>query len=295
MTNLPTFIARLVFMGLATAPLHPASAQTDAAPPAAPATITRPPTVFDGDWLTLGAGAGLAPSYEGSDDLVVFPFGLIAGSFRGVGISPRPAGLALDLVPDAQDAKVSISLGPSVRVRSNRVNRIVDPVVALLPRRDTAVELGVSGSVGIGRLLNPFDRLSVSMDAQWDVAGAHEGAILSPGVSYSTPVSRATFVTLGVSADHMSQRFADAYFTITPADATASGLPAFKARSGWKSVGASLILAHDFSGNLLDGGWGAFAAVGYSRMTGDARRSPVTSERGSAGQMLLGAGISYTF
>ncbi len=273
----------------------PAMAQTEAAPPPAPATVTRPPAVFDGDWLTLGVGAGLAPSYEGSNDAVVFPFGLIAGSFKGVGIAPRPAGLALDLVPDARDAKLTFALGPSVRVRSNRVDRIVDPVVALLPRRDTAVELGVSGGVSLGRVLNPFDRFSISMDAQWDIAGAHKGAILSPSVSYSTPVSRSTFATLGLSADHMSQKFADSYFTITPVDAVASGLPAFKARDGWKSVGGSLILAHDFSGNLLDGGWGAFAALGYSRLIGDARRSPVTSIRGSAGQFLLGAGISYTF
>jgi MipA family protein len=291
-------IAALTLPWLAAAAAPSALAQTPSDTqllPVAPESALQPPSVFDGDWLTLGVGAGFGASYEGSDDSVAFPFGLIAGKVKGVGITPRPAGLSLDLVPDGEDSRVSLSFGPVARIRSNRVNRIVDPVVSLLPRRKTAVEVGVAGGVAISGLLNPFDQLSFSLDAQWDIAGAHKGAVFSPGVSYATPLSRATFATLALSAEHVSQSYADAYFTVTSADATASGLPAFRARRGVKSLGAGLIVAHDLSGNLLDGGWSVFGALGYSRLLGDARRTPITSVRGSAEQMLFGGGISYTF
>ena len=40
-------------------------------------------TVFDGDHLTVGIGAGYAPSYEGSDDCVVYPQPVIQGRLAG--------------------------------------------------------------------------------------------------------------------------------------------------------------------------------------------------------------------
>jgi outer membrane scaffolding protein for murein synthesis (MipA/OmpV family) len=72
-------------------------------------------------------------------------------------------------------------------------------------------------------------------------------------------------------------------------------LPQFNADGGWKIYGASLLGAIDLSGDARDGGWGVFGLVNYSRLTGDAKRSPVTSLRGDADQWFLAGGISYTF
>ena len=71
--------------------------------------------------------------------------------------------------------------------------------------------------------------------------------------------------------------------------------PVYEAGSGWKSYGASLLGGVDLSGDARDGGWGMFGLVSYSRLTGDAKRSPVTSIRGDADQWFLAAGVSYTF
>ena len=75
----------------------------------------------------------------------------------------------------------------------------------------------------------------------------------------------------------------------------ASGLPQFNADGGWKIYGANLLGAIDLSGDARDGGWGVFGLVSYTRLTGDAKRSPVTSLRGDADQWFLVGGISYTF
>ena len=57
----------------------------------------------------------------------------------------------------------------------------------------------------------------------------------------------------------------------------------------------SLLGGVDLSGDVRDGGWGVFGLVSYSRLTGDAKRSPVTAIRGDADQWFLAGGISYTF
>merc|ERR1712034_232159 len=58
------------------------------------------PTVFDGDWLSVGAGVIYGPSYRGSDDYVFSPIPVVQGNLGGVGISPRAGGIALDFIPD---------------------------------------------------------------------------------------------------------------------------------------------------------------------------------------------------
>lgn len=43
------------------------------------------PSVFDGDYLTIGIGGGIGPSCEGSDDYVAIPFGALQGEVGGIG------------------------------------------------------------------------------------------------------------------------------------------------------------------------------------------------------------------
>lgn len=253
-------------------------------------------TVFDGDWLTVGLGGAYGPSYEGSDDMVLFPAPLAQGSVGGFDFGARGPGLYVDLIRDGDsDSNVKIVAGPLVRVRMDRNSRIKDPVVKLLGKRDVAVEVGATAGISFAKVLNPYDNLTVSSDIQWDVAGAHDGRLISPAVSYSTPLSKAIFTNLTVSAVHVDGNYADTYFSVDPAGSAASGLPVFDAKGGWKSYGASLLAGVDLSGDITDGGWGLYGLVNYSRLTGDAKRSPITSLRGDADQWLFAAGISYTF
>jgi MipA family protein len=252
--------------------------------------------VFAGDWVTLGVGAGYGPSYEGSDDYVFFPAPVAQGSVGGFDFGARGPGLYVDLIADGNsDSKVRFLAGPLVRVRLDRIDRIKDPVVAALGKRDVAVEVGATAGVQFSQVINPFDTLSFSVDAQWDVAKAHRGRLITPTISYSTPLSPAIFTNLSLSATHVDDDYADSYFSVDAAGSAASGLPVFTADGGWKSYGASLLGGVDLSGDARDGGWGIFGLVSYSRLTGDAKRSPVTSIRGDADQWFLAAGVSYTF
>lgn len=251
--------------------------------------------VFAGDYLTVGVGGFYGPSYEGSDDYVLFPAPIVQGRLLGVAITPRAGGVALDVVPDAKDAKVGFSLGPVVNIRRDRASHIKDPVVRSLGKLDTAVEVGGNAGVTVYDLLTGYDSLTFSADAKWDVAGAHKGMLWGPSVSYFTPVSRGAAVNLSLSAEHMDDDYANYYFTVTPAQSVASGLPAFAARSGWKSVGVNILAGFDFDGDLTNGGLAGFLVGGYSKLMNDAKRTPLTSIRGDNDQWLVGAGLAYTF
>ncbi|HVR90502.1 MAG TPA: MipA/OmpV family protein [Novosphingobium sp.] len=268
------------------------------ASPAAAQEATDPPTdaatVFDGDWLNVGVGGLYSPSYDGSDDYVVTILPLVQGKLGGVSINPRPAGLALDFIPDP-DTGVGFALGPSVRLRSNRAVQVKDPVVLAAGKLRRAIEVGVAAGVSLPQLLNPYDRLSLTLDARWDVNKAHRGMVLAPAVSYFTPLSRGTGVVLTLDAERGDDDFMRYYYSVTPAQSVASGLPVFAAKNGWTRAGVTAIGAIDFDGNLTNGGLSAVVLGGYSRMLGDAKRSPYTSQRGSADQWLAGVGLGLTF
>lgn len=264
---------------------------------AVPATAQDGPpaeTVYDDTWFSVGAGVGYGPSYDGSDDYVAFPAPIVQGRIAGVGIQPRPAGLALDFIPDA-DEGIGVSFGPAMRVRSNRARQIKDPVVAAAGELDTAFELGAAAGLSFPKVLNPYDSLSLGVDALWDVAGAHRGRTLSPSVTYFTPLSRGLAASLSFSAEHADDDFANYYYSVSPTQSAASGLPLFTADSGWTKAGATLLLAVDFDGNLTNGGLAGVLIGGHSQMLGDARDTPYTSIRGSAGQWFGAVGLGYTF
>lgn len=294
-----TFAAGLMVAGtmLVATPL----AAQDAGEPGGRAAAPDLPeqTVFDGDYLTVGVGVAYGPSYSGSDDYTAFVLPLVQGSLGGVDISPRAAGIALDFIPDAEQGP-SFSFGPVVKLNRDRVklSAINDPVVEAYGELDTAIEVGPSAGVSFPQLLNPFDSLTLSVDAAWDVAGAHDGMSVSPSITYFTPLSRGIAASLSLSSKYIDDSYADYYYSVpatNPALPAADVLPAFQAEGGFESAGVNALVAFDLNGDVTDGGLALVALGGYSRMLGDAKDSPFTSIRGKADQFLAAVGIGYTF
>ncbi|WP_421990079.1 MipA/OmpV family protein [Qipengyuania sp.] len=247
-------------------------------------------TVFDENWISIGLGAIYSPSYNGSDDYVFSPVPIVQGQLGTVGISPRPAGVALDFVNDDSEG-ATISGGISARLNRNRAVQIEDPVVLTYGELDTAFEVGPTIGISFPGVLNQFDSLSVNVDALWDVAGAHDGVIVSPSVTYFTPLSRGMAISLSVGGDYVDDDYADYYYSV-PAGGP---LAPFRADGGWESVGVNLLTGIDLDGDLANGGLALIVLGGYSRMLGDAKRTPFTSVRGDADQWLGALGIGYTF
>ncbi len=256
---------------------------------------TEEPSAFDGDFFIVTAGVIALPSYEGSNDTAVLPAGAIAGRLGGVGINPRAAGFALDLVPDKEGARAGLSLGPVIRLRTNRSGRIKDPVVAQLGKLPKVFEAGVQAGVSLRRVFNPHDQLSIGADMRWDISGKGSGHIIAPSISYLTPLSRKMVAGALLSAEVANRDYARFNYDVTPAGSIASGLPVYTARGGLKAVNLGMFVARDLNGNLLDGGLLIGGGAMYTRLTGSAAETPLTSIRGSRNQWFFGGGLGYVF
>lgn len=251
-------------------------------------------TVRDDTWLSIGIGAAVLPSYEGSDDAVFKAIPLVQGKLGPVHINPRPAGLALDFLPKPESG-VRFSAGVSMRYRGNRTGDVRDEVVARATPLDSAFEVGPSVGVSFPAVLSPYDSLTINLDARWDVLGAHNGFVVEPAATYFTPLNKGAAVSLTLGAKLIDDDFADYYFSVSPADAVATGLAPFSARGGLKNLNSALFLGFDLGGDFRDGGAAVFVAGGYTRLLGDAADTPFTSVRGSSDQFVGAVGVGYTF
>ena len=278
------FLVRAAAIALPLAAAAPAIAQGD--------DEGRPD---DRNSLTIGAGGAYLPSYEGSDDYILTPIGIAFGKIAGFGFATRGTALYVDLIPDKSDAPVSFDFGPVANVRLDRTNRIKDPRVRALGELDTAIELGAWAGLKKNGVLHQYDSLGIRVAWQKDVTDTHHSAILTPAIEYQTPLSTHTLATLSVQAEHVGDRYARTYYSVTPAGSVASGLPAFAADGGWKNWRATLLFGQTLTGDLRHPGLSLFGGVSYSRLLGDFARSPIVSVAGDRDQYMALAGLAYSF
>jgi outer membrane protein len=246
------------------------------------------------DTVTVGVGAAVVPDYEGSDDYRIIPAGAVRGKLGGISFSTNGTYLYVDVVPSS--GKLDFDAGPIVGARYGSRRHIKDDVVELLPKRHTAIEVGAFGGISFHGLTNPYDTLSVRLDVLHDIGSAHKSTTFSPNLSFSTPLSRTTYVSASAGAEFVSNKFADYYFSNAEVDSLSGGvlLPAFDADGGMKNWKASLLLNQSISGDLLHG-FSIFGLGQYSRLVGDFKRSPIVSQRGSPNQWIGALGIAYTW
>lgn len=265
------------------------------AQPQGPGT-TRPSAadVAGRDRITVAAGAAILPDYDGSDDYRIIPAGAIQGKVSGFSFTTRGSYFYFDAIPHRGASRVDLDFGPIIGARINSRRHIDDEVVKLLPRRKTAIEAGAFAGVSLHDVVDPYDTLAFRLDVLHDIGSAHKSTIFSPNVEFLTPLSRTTYASANLGAEFVSNKFADYYFSIDPADSLASGLPVFNAGGGMKDWKAGLLLNQSITGDLL-GGFSVFAMGQYTHLVGDFRRSPIVSERGSASQWLGALGLAYTW
>ena len=105
------------------------------------------------------------------------------------------------------------------------------------------------------------------------------------------PVSQQLTLSAGPRFTYESTGAVAPYFSITAAQAMATGLPAFNARGGAHSVGAGAQASYRFNPQ-----WEIHSYVENQRLLGDAANSPlVVVSRSSLNQTTVGVGASYSF
>lgn len=262
--------------------------------PASP-LIAQPAGAQDEDRLTLGLGGGIAPSYDGSDDYRFQPGGVVQGSLSGFNFSMRGLNLFIDAVRDAPRAQTDLIAGPVFQIQTNRSGGIEDRQVRRLGTISATLEAGAYAGVARQGVLNRFDRVSFDLAVVHDVGGVHKSYTVTPSIGYFTPLDRKTIANLGLSARYAGSGYRRTYFDVSPAGSAASGLATYATGgAGFTQGSATLLLGRALGPDPMKGA-SLFLLGSYSRMLGDAARSPIVRDAGSRDQWFGVAGIAYSF
>lgn len=230
----------------------------------------------------IAVGAGIAPEYDGSDEVRLIPFLLGDIRLRGATVELRGLRARVDLASDPR-----LSIGPVIGARLNRDD--VDGAVGLLPDIDSAIEAGAFVGYRFGGDQLGQGSVQTELTVVHDVSGTYNGLVATGSASYTAIRTPDTFVSFDVQASWANADYSRTYFGITPADAVPSGLPAYRPGSGFRDIGAGLTAGYYFSRRL-----GVIGRLGTTYLVGDVSNSPIT-DRGSRWQPLGGLTLSYRF
>jgi outer membrane protein len=120
--------------------------------------------------------------------------------------------------------------------------------------------------------------------------GGHDGVISHLSADFVTRRKDDYLFSIGPRVSWADSDYQQAYFGVTPAMSTATGLAAFDAGSGIRGAGAATSLIYQFTPQL-----GIQAYGRYERLVGDGGRSPLIRTYGSRDQISAGLALSFTF
>lgn len=210
-------------------------------------------------------GVGQLPEYEGAEEFrtvpfVVSRFNLFDREFEVEGLQAR-----YDLVKDPV-----WRAGPAISLSIPRTDDAESVRVALLPEVDVAAELG--GYVGFRTPLSSLKEgmLSGFLFARRDVAGQHDGWLVTADLEYFFAAARALRFGLSINTTFVDDNYADTYFGISNEASAASGLPSFRAGSGLRDVGIEVFSILSFSERS-----GLFIRGSLNRYTSNFADSPI--------------------
>jgi MipA family protein len=232
--------------------------------------------VTNGDnWsITVGAGGGFAPAYEGSDKVEFGPVpildlnyddGFFFAGMSGIGFTP--------LKNDDGSLSVALGYGGGRDEKDDRKN------LRGLGDVDSSALGIVSGEYNVGPV-------TLGASAQTGLSGDY-GTTADVSVGSGYPITEKLMISSDIHTTWASDEHMKNYFGVSQRQSTTSGKARFNAGSGFKSYGVSLGANYQISQS-----WSAFADVGVDQLIGDAADSPVSVEDN---QISGFAGVGYSF
>lgn len=231
----------------------------------------KEPLSDDRDYsLSIGPGAGVIPTFQGSDKSRVIPLPLIEGRYGRFFIDTSE-GIGVDLLRD-DTFRVGASLTYVPGYDKDDVPTGIKGIA------DTA-GARVFGSAR-------FDRFTFSLGATHSIGGA-KGLVADAALSYFLPVTPKFALIPSVGTTWADGKYMDNYFGISAVEANASELPAFKAKSGFKDASLSLTGVYQISDR-----WTLTGNVSAKMLLGDALDTPLNKEEWNPAGFL---GVAYRF
>ncbi|GAA3711027.1 MipA/OmpV family protein [Oceanisphaera sediminis] len=224
---------------------------------------------------SLGASAVMAPDYLGSDDYKARVLPDLNVRYGDLFYLNWRDGLGWNLIQQ-QDW----SLSPFIGYQPGRDN------TGDLSRFDQ-VDGGLSGGVRVSYQPGSW---RYSLQAETPLTGDVDGYQLTARAGWREKVAPNLRASFGPSLVYSSKEWTQDMFGVTAADAARSGLSRYRPDQGYLRLGLSGSLNYRFAPD-----WSITGLAGITRLTGDAKDSPIVSQAGEATQALAGAVLSYHF
>lgn len=225
----------------------------------------------------VSLGAEVVPSYPGADHQRVQP---IVNLDRARGddqfaFEAPDEGIAVPLIN-----RHGFAFGPALDFQGRR--RAKD-VGADVPK--------VGFTVEAGGFLHYYVAPALRLRAEVRQGiGGHRGLIGEVGADYIARDADRWLFSIGPRMTLTSDKYTRAYFGVTPATTTRTGLPAYRPDGGLQSFGATASALRQFGPHF-----GLYGYAKYDRLVDDASRSPLVRGYGSLNQFSGGLALSYTF
>ena len=227
--------------------------------------------------IRVGLGAELTPKFPGADDHRIGP--MFDLSFARVGET-----FDFEAPDDSFDIGListnGFSAGPVLNLERSRKNSDVGAPVGKV---STTIEAGAFVEYEASEAFRLRGEVRRGI-------GGHDGIISSLGADYIMRDGDQYVFSIGPRVLIADSKYQRAYFGVTPAAALATGLPVYRPDGGLNAIGATSSLFYSFTPN-----WGMFGYARFERLVGDAKKSPIVDEFGSANQLSGGLGLTYTF
>jgi outer membrane scaffolding protein for murein synthesis (MipA/OmpV family) len=231
--------------------------------------------------LQAGGLVAVAPKYDGSKDYEVIGFPIVDPSGYGIG----------------DDGRIQLRGPDDLRLRVFQLNGFeAGPLVGWRFDRDEddSARLRGLGDVEGGFVVGGYAAYRAGpfmpfVSYHRQVSGDDTGSLIRFGAEAKAPLAPGLSVVATVGASYADEDYMDAYFSVTPAQSTASsaGLAAYDADAGFKDVFFGLTTDVPLSRD-----WTLKLSGRYSRLVGDAAASPLVE---SEDQFYGGLGLTYRF
>ncbi len=123
-----------------------------------------------------------------------------------------------------------------------------------------------------------------------DVGNEYDGYLIYLNGAYTATVNNDFKLKFGVRTTYADENYMDTYFGVSSSDAARSGLKRYSADSGMKDVGVSVTAIY-----ALNKSWGITGGIAFSRLLGDAKKSPLVDDEGDKDQLGASLALTYSF
>src|SRR6266545_1962737 len=232
------------------------------------------------DWtITIGAEGRVEPIFQGSKGYALHPYPLF--DLRRFGTPERfhgpRDGIGVGLIEGR-----NFQIGPVGQFRMSR-RESDDGALFGLGNVPWTVEVGAFAEYWWVQWLRTRAEVRQGFNG-------HHGVVADLFVDAVVPVNPQLTMSGGPRVTFATTAATRPYFSINAVQSAASGLPAFAAEGGVRSVGAGTQARYVWTRQ-----WATHAFLEYERLTDDAASSPLVTQRGSANQLTIGLGATHSF